>query len=237
MGDVNVLTALDWSKNVFKGGTVDFPQDVIQVLRKTNPNEKPYRDRHGILIVETDEIRNFFNEYIEVRNEEIAKEENITKSLAKIQKMLNAPTQEIIKEFIDDIEFRNMLIQALSSSPIYLASGFISFLDKCLTETWLRSEPKNAFEAYNQNLTLLLDILTGFNAKNIPPALFQTAAYGLERVAPYIGTDAGKSHAAARTWENRKDEIKYDRLNELKNIATQYRYIRLMRLLKTIKKV
>jgi hypothetical protein len=235
LGDVNVLTALDWSKNVFKGGTVDFPQDVIQVLRKTNPNVTPYRDRNGILIVETDEIRHFFNEYVEVRKEEIVKEVNITKSLTNIQKMLNAPTQEIIKEFIDDIDFRNTLIQVLSSSPIYLASGFISFLDKCLTETWVRSEPKSAFEGYNQNLGLLLDILTGFSTKNIPPALFQTSAYGLERVAYYVGTNSGESWAAARTWDNRKSEISADMVKELKDIANQYSYIRLKQLLNTIK--
>ncbi|MBK8418871.1 SIR2 family protein [Candidatus Villigracilis saccharophilus] len=235
LGDVNVLTAIDWSKNVFKGGTVDFPQDVIQVLRKTNPIETPYRDRNGILIVETDEIRNFFNEYVEVRKEEIVREANITKSLASIQTMLNAPTQESINQFIDNNDFRKALIQILSSSPIHLTSGFISYLDKCLTETWIRTSPSNAFEGYNQNLRLLLDILTGFSTKNIPPALFQTA-YGLERVAYYIGTGSGESWAAARTWNNRKGEISADMVKELRDIANQYSYIRLKQLLNTIKK-
>ena len=124
----------------------------------------------------------------------------------------------------------------MSSSPIYLASGFISFLDKCLTETWIRTVPNKAFEGYNQNLKLLLDILTGFTTKNIPPALFQTAAYGLERVAYYIGDKSGESWAAADTWNNRKSEISADMVKELRDIADQYSYVQLKQLLNTIKK-
>ena len=235
LGDVNVLTALDWSKNVYKGGTIDFPQDVIQVLRKTNPNETPYRDRNGILIVETDEITHFFSEYVEVRKLEIAKEIKNNETLLGIQKVFNAPSQGVIDKFIDDADFRSSLIRFLSNSPLHLASGFISLIDKCLTETWARSEPKNAFEGYNQNLGLLLDILTGFSTKNIPPALLHTTAYGLERVAFYVGAARGESWAAARTWSNRKSEISTDMVAELNNIANQYEYGNLKRLLDTIK--
>lgn len=234
LGDVNVLTALDWSKNVFKGGTIDFPQDVIQVLRKSNPSETPYRDRNGILIVETDEITHFFREYEEVRKTEIAKEIENNKALIDIQKALNAPSQGIIDKFIDDNDFRNSLIRFLSNSPLHLASGFISLIDKCLTETWMRSEPKNAFEGYRQNLILLLDILTGFSTKNIPPALLHTAAYGLERVSFYVGTARGESWSAARTWANRKGELSQDMVAELNDIANQYDYGNLKRLLNTI---
>lgn len=235
LGDVNVLTALDWSNNVFRGGTVDFPQDVIQVLRKTNPNEMPYRDRNGILIVETDELTHFFREYVEVKKSEDAKELELIKMRLDVQNVLNAPTKETIERFIDDVDFRKSLINILSISPIHLASGFISFLDRCLTETWIRSGPTGAFEGYNQNLVLILDIITGFSVKNIPPALFQTAAFGLERVASYIGMEKGKSYAAARTWISRRGEISSDMVEELKGIADQHAYINLKQLLDTIK--
>jgi hypothetical protein len=234
LGDVNVLTALDWSKNVFNSETSSFPHDVIQILRIPDPSETPYRDRNGILIIEVDEITDFFNEFAEVRVVKLEEEQNYLKSLTEIQEALNAPSQETIERFIDDLDFRKSLIHALSATPIHLASGFISFLDKCLTETWTRSEPKGAFEGYNQNLVLLLDILTGFNTKNIPPALFQTAAYGLEKVAYYVGTDVGKSFSAARTWINRKKELSSDMVEELAAIAKQYSYINLKQLLSTI---
>ena len=234
LGDVNVLIALDWSKNVFAKKTSDFPQDVIQVLRKPNPSEMPYRDRNGILIVETSELTTFFNEYVEVRKEETAKEAQRSEALSNLQTNLNAPSQAIIDEFIDNRDFRHALIQILANSPIHLASGFISFLDKCLSETWTRSVPNGAFYGYNQNLQLLLDILTGFSAKNIPPALFQTTAYGLQQLAPYIGRNIGQSWAAAQTWLDRKREISADMLKELKDIANQYSYFSLQQLLETI---
>jgi SIR2-like protein len=234
LGDVNVLTALDWSKNVFESKTNDFPQEVIQVLRKPNASEMPYRDRNGILIVETDEITTFFNEYVKVREEEIVKEAKRSEALSKLQRTLNAPSPAIIGAFIDDVDFRRSLIQVLAASPIHLASGFISFLDKCLSETWTRSVPNGAFHGYDQNLCLLLDILTGFSAKNIPPALFQTAAYGLQQLAPYVGRDRGQSWAAGRTWLDRKGEISADMLKELKDIAGQYSYFGLKQLLDTI---
>jgi hypothetical protein len=234
LGDVNVLTALDWSKNVFKGGAIEFPQDVIQVLRKPNPSETPYRDRTGILIVETDEITAFFDEFVEVRKEEIERETEQSKSLMEIQRLLNEPSQAIINLFVDNANVRKAFLETLSDSPIHLASGFTSFLDKCLTETWIRSAAPLAFEGYNQNLILLLDILTGFSAKSIPPALFQTAAYGLYRVASYIGEAKGQSWSAAKTWASRKGELSADMVKELKDIANQYSYTNLLQLLNTI---
>lgn len=234
LGDVNVLTAVDWSKNVFRGGTTDFPQELIQVLRKPNPNEMPYRDRNGILIVETDELTRFFREYVEIKNEEDKKELELIKLQVEIQKSLNAPAQEIIEKFIDDLTFRKQLLKVLSGSSIHFASGFISFLDKCLAETWARSAPYGAFDGYNQNLILLLDILTSFSTKNIPPALFQTAAYGLNQVAPFIGRGKGESWAAARTWMNRRRELSADMVKELIDISNQYSYSNLLQLLNSI---
>lgn len=235
LGDVNVLTALDWSKHVFSSETSGYPQDVIQIFRKSNPRETPYRDRNGILIVEIDEIINFFEEYAKVREIELQEETVYIKSLAEIQELLNAPSKETVDKFIDNAETRKLLIKALAAAPTHLASGFISFLDKCLTETWIRTVPDGAFEGYNQNLILLLDILTGFNTKNIPPALLQTATYGLDRISYYVGREKGKSYSAAATWDQRKREISSDMIKELNDIANQYSYKNLKKLISTIK--
>ena len=45
----------------------------------------------------------------------------------------------------------------------------------------------------------------------MPPALFQTAAHGLERLSVYIGGNLGQAWRADTTWKRRKHE-----LNELK---------------------
>ncbi|PKO24530.1 MAG: SIR2 family protein [Betaproteobacteria bacterium HGW-Betaproteobacteria-8] len=235
LGDVNVLTALDWSRNVFKGEEANYPNDVIQVLRKDNPTEEPYRDKNGIVIVEVEDISNFFEDFIEVRTEELDEKKKEQKALKDLADELDTPDGEMIEKFIDDEKFRSEMLKILSKFSIHLVSGFVSFLNKCIDETWVRSQPDGAFEGYNQNLILILDILTAFPISRFPPALFQTAAYGLQRVGYYVGDEAGKSWAAKKTWDKRKSELSKEVVDELKSIADQHGYNYVKRLAKTIK--
>ncbi len=230
LGDVNVLTALDWSNNVFLSEKRDYPHEVIQVLRKENPKKSPYRDRNGILVLEASDLVGFFEEYILIRAEEKKKEEEDNNKLLELSKQLADPKENLVERFIDDEKYRRNVIRILSRFPIHLVSGFISLLDKCIDETWKRSEPKGAFEGYNQNLSIILDILTLFDVGKIPPALFQTAAYGLQRVGYYVGDGAGQSWSAAKTWEKRKGELSKEMVKELKDVAEQhcYSYVNLL---------
>lgn len=234
LGDVNVLTALDWSKNVFKGGEANYPNDVIQLLRKDNPNENPYRDKNGIVIVESENISDFFEEFIGVHKEELKKKAKEQKDLTKLAEKLDEPDGAMIEKFIDDEKFRSEILKILSKFSIHLISGFVSFLNKCIDETWARSASDGAFEGYNQNLIIILDILTSFPINRFPPALFQTAAYGLQRVGYYVGKDSGQSWAAKKTWDKRKSELSKEVVAELKSIADQHRYSYVSQLAKTI---
>ncbi|HHT9109746.1 MAG TPA: SIR2 family NAD-dependent protein deacylase [Candidatus Brocadiaceae bacterium] len=231
LGDVNVLTALDWSNNVFLEEKRAFPHDVIQIVRKKNPKQLPYRDRSGILVIETSDLVAFFEEYMAVRAAEKKNEEEIKKDILEFSNALADPTIHFVDKFIDDEQDRKETIRVLSHFPIHLVSGFISFLDKCIDETWKRSEPNGAFEGYNQNLSIILDILTLFDINNIPPALFQTAAYGLQRVGCYVGKEDGKSRSAEETWRNRKGELSKEMVKELTNVADQHSYHHVKRLL------
>jgi len=235
LGDVNVLTALDWSKNVFKGEEANYPNDVIQVLRKDNPKENPYRDKNGIIIVEAEDISEFFEKFSEIRTEKLKKEKAERQLLKELADELDDPDGETIEKFIDDQKFRADMLNILSKFSIHLISGFVSFLNKCIDETWVRSRPDGAFEGYNQNLTIILDILTSFQINHFPPALFQTAAYGLQRVGYYVGDGAGQSWSAKKTWDKRKGDLPPEIVNELKSIANQHGYNYVDRLTKTIK--
>ncbi len=235
LGDVNVLTALDWSRNVFKSEEANYPNDVVQVLRKDNPTEEPYRDKNGIVIIEVEDLSDFFEDFIEVRTEELKEKKKEQNALKDLADELDAPDGEMIEKFIDDEKFRSKMLKILSKFSIHLVSGFVSFLNKCIDETWARSRPDGAFEGYNQNLILILDILTAFPISRFPPALFQTAAYGLQRVGYYVGDDAGKSWAAKKTWDKRKNELSKEVVDELKSIAEQHGYTYVKQLAKTIK--
>lgn len=234
LGDVNVLTALDWSKNVFSGLQENYPHEVIQVLRTKNPKNEPYRDKHGIVIIETSDLTSFFKEFVDVREELLEEEEKELKALDNLAKELDDPEQPMIERFIDNQGYREKMLNTLSKSPIHLISGFVSFLNKCIDETWVRSEPNGAFEGYNDNLNLILDILTTFTLQKIPPALFETTAYALQRVGYYVGDGHGQSWAAHKTWNKRKSELSREIVDELRNFAEQHRYNYLMRLVHTI---
>lgn len=232
LGDVNVLTALDWSRNVFKGEQANYPNDVIQVLRKDRPKDQPYRDKNGIVILETEDLSGFFDEFIKIRKKRLEEEEEEKKEIIELANKLDAPDNSMIEKFIDDPKFRLEMLGELSKFSIYLASGFVSFLNKCIDETWKRSAANGAFEGYNQNLIILLDMLTSFPVNRFPPALFQTAAYSLDRVGYYVGSGSGQSHAANKTWIKRKGELKEETVKELEYIAIQHGYSHLRTLLR-----
>lgn len=236
LGDVNVLTALDWSRNVFKNKHGEYPSDVVQVICKRKPHNSPYRDKHGIVIVEAAELSSFFKEFAAVRAAEKEAEEKERGAVRKLSHKLSIAESSVINRFIDDQAYRTKVLQLVATFSIYLVADFISFLDKCIAETWARSSPSGAFEGYNQNLNMILDTLAAFDPKSFPPALFQTAAESLQRVASFVGDVPGQSYAAKRTWEERKGQLSPEIVSELSIVAKQYSYGTLRGLLKSIHK-
>ena len=62
LGDVNVLTAVDWTKNVYSNQRINYPHDIIQLLYRTDPIDIPYRDRNEILILEFNDLQEILEE-------------------------------------------------------------------------------------------------------------------------------------------------------------------------------
>lgn len=233
IGDANVLTALDWSKNVFDGGKTDYPNDVVQVLRKADPKNAPYRDGNGIVVVETSEIADFFEEFAVAHNKVMEGEKRRNDLLKALDKILREPGGAVEK-FIDDDDVRTTILKMLARFPAPLVPGFLTFLEKCIDETWKRSAPRGAFEGYNQNLVILLEILTTIPKENFPPALFQSVAQALDRIGYYVGNESGKSRAANETWSARKGNLPGDIVVELGNLANQHGYPELLKLVESV---
>jgi hypothetical protein len=236
LGDVNVLTALDWSRNVFKNKRGEYPSDVVQVVYKRKPQSSPYRDKHGIVVVEAGELSSFFDEFATVRATEKEVEDKERIAVRKLSKKLSIAESSVIRRFIDDQAYRAKVLALVAKFSIYLVADFISFLDKCVAETWQRSQPSGAFEAYNQNLNMILDTLMAFDFKSFPPALFQTAAESLQRVASFVGDVPGQSYSAKRTWDERKGQLSTEIVSELSIVAKLYGYGEVRNLLKSIRK-
>jgi hypothetical protein len=224
LGDFNVLTAVDWSKNVFNNEPVNFPQGIIQIIRKDNPKRELYLDINQVNIIETNVLPDILNEIIENIADANDKNDEKQTKISAIAVALNNPTEETINMFIDDNKFRLQLIGLLKDSNLYLIHGFMNYLNACIEKTWERAEPKNAFEAYDQSLTILLDLLVNIDIKKMPPALLSFIAKSFHRLGYYIGNGMGQSHAAYRTWCSRKSELSSETKSEMILIAKNSGY-------------
>lgn len=232
LGDVNVLTAVDWTKNVYSNQRINYPHEIIQLLFTETPKDEPYRDRNDILIIEFKDLKTILTEIAELVVEDKKIELENDKKLHELNGIFENPEQENIENFIDDEEFRKTIIDEIAKNDIKLISGFLELFSRAIDETWERAKPKGAFWAYDENLTLLLDILENIELSKLPPALLESIAYNLDHVAYYVGTSLGESRAAYNTWKKRKDNIPDDTKSELENIARARNYYRIRSLWK-----
>jgi hypothetical protein len=232
LGDVNVLTAVDWMTNVYSNQRINYPQDIIQLLFTEKPNNIPYRDRNNILILEFNDLKSTLELIVTSIKKERELENKKNSALNKMNEILNNPSEKNVILFIDDIDFRRNLIVGMAENDVKLISGFLELFSKAIDETWLRARPNGAFHAYNENLIILLDIIEFIPLRTIPPALLEAIAYNLDRLTYYIGDTKGSSVAAYHTLRARKAKIPEDTVSELLNISRARSY-RLGRLFKS----
>lgn len=114
LGDINVLTAFDWSKNVYEKQKAKHPNFLVQVLKEERPNPKPYRDNNNVVIIETNELSSFFAELKDVIIEKQKEEELAISKLRDIEGRFRNPEIRNIEKFIDDPQFRINIISFLS---------------------------------------------------------------------------------------------------------------------------
>lgn len=231
LGDVNVLTAVDWSKYVYSNQRINYPHEIIQLLYTDNPRKNPYRDRNDILIIEFKDLQTILTEIAELIIQEKLIEQENERKLHILNDIFQNPNKENIDKFIDNKEFRKSVIDEISHNNIKLISGFLELFSRAIDETWVRAQPSGAFEAYDENLIILLDIIENIELTKLPPALLESIAYNLDSVSYYIGKNIGQSRAAYNSWQKRKGNIPIDMKTELLNIARARNYYNLKKIL------
>jgi hypothetical protein len=218
LGDTNVLTAIDWTQNVYSNQRINYPHEIIQLLYTQSPRQEAYKDRNNILIIEFDDLKNILSEISNLIQSERLAEGAKNKELKTLNALLSDPSEKDINQFIDNKDHRESIVQQISQND-KLISGFLELFSKSIDETRRRAKVDCEFEAYNQCLILLLDILERIDLPKIPPALLESIAYNLDWVSYYIGDSLGKSYSANRTWKERKMKIPDATVTELHNIA------------------
>ncbi|TCC99534.1 SIR2 family protein [Pedobacter hiemivivus] len=220
LNDINVLTAVDWSKNVFKSTTISYPHEIFQVhYAGKGYNDQPYRNKDGIVVVEVPSLEEFFDELLKYIEIEVRSAEKLKKDLEEVGELILNPSPKHIEDFIGDEDFRKDIIDLLVKHEYYLISGFISIFEKSLKTCWERSVKNKAFYAYELILKILLDIILNIPLELMPPILVKMIVKELNRVCGYIGDRYGESWDAFDMWIDAKKEFPLDMLKELYHVA------------------
>ncbi len=190
LGDINVISAVDWSKNVFTNISNDYNTEIIQLLRTENPKDKPYRDSSGVIIVEIEELSSFFNKLNEFYDDYSKKYEEKQKEVNDYISMFISPTTIDIDKFIKNTDnLRQNTITFIANLNVefsYIYPSYISFLQVVILELNKRSLPSGAFSAYDEKLKVIIDIFENLNIKRTPPNFFSLIAEAFNGVANFI---------------------------------------------------
>ena len=234
LGDVNVLTALDWSSKVFEREGHKYPREVIQVLRTTSPKDEPYRLENGIIVVEVKEIASFSEEYIGAVP---AWKKRRSRRKAKVKEVLQIfrkSEPDDITRFLEDGVWRRKILDALSNFEVEFIREFEGFLNKAVDLNRRKSSRDGAFHEDAKGLAMSLDILSTFEWDKFPPALLAAVVRNMDRLARYIGDGRGYSYAASHMWANRKRDLPNNIVSELRAIAACHRHVSLENLLEEL---
>lgn len=229
LGDMNVLSALDWSKNIY---TIEdeFPYDIVQVLWTNSPKPQPYYDVNGNIVIETNDLEKFLNELVSQIVEKQHALDLDMKELNRYIELLESNSEHnrrIRQRFIDnDDNYRIKLLDLLSVFEYHMISPYIQFLTECIGEIWSKSSEDGAFEMYDKYLKIIMDIIIHYEFKKMPPRLFQILSDALDKVMRYVGETTntrikGEAWEATVTWHENKSRIPLEMLNELYLYASQ----------------
>jgi len=218
LGDFNVLTAFDWSRNVFENNSSSYPNGMIQLIHTADPNPVPY-SKDGILVIEFKDLAKCFEEmceYVTVRKTKARSEYN---KLKKLETKYANPTEKLIEGFLENKDVRSRVLQDLKASNHYYINGFLELLSRALDQVWMEARKSGNFYQYDNYLCILLDIIENIEFASSPPALVQTISYGLDKVGYYVGPGYGEAHGAFRTWSMRGKKLPLPVIKELRNIS------------------
>ncbi|MGL5633849.1 MAG: SIR2 family NAD-dependent protein deacylase [Sarcina sp.] len=220
LGDINVLSALDWSKNIYTEEN-EYPYEIVQVFWTSSPKDKPYRDENGNIIIEISDLEKFLDELVRYLIDKKEEYDNKLKELDGFIGKLSVDDEELVGKFIYDKKFRIELLDMVSKFEYNMIYPYIDFLTGCINKIWEKSDVPGAFYAYDQYLRIILDIIINYEYKNMSPRLFQIVAKALDRVLAYVSTKndgalyLGDSWDATKTWHTEKKTIPKEMINQL----------------------
>ncbi|GAB6107799.1 SIR2 family NAD-dependent protein deacylase [Fusibacter bizertensis] len=218
LGDINVQSAIDWTQKVFSQKNTSFcPNEVIQLLRVSESAQKPYRDENGVIIVEINEIDEFFqqlNAYLENFKNQLAEKELL---LQEIKDELN--NLDLIGEIIDDEAYAKSFFDRFYWQEPSLINEMLSFLESLFDDLHQSQRVNGAFVQYKKELQIILMLFESMGTEGISAVYYQFMAQELIYLSQYVGPEYGQSFSAYNFWNEHKNSIDKTIWNELQSYA------------------
>lgn len=218
LGDLNVVSALDWSENVYKNSCEHSETKIIQLLYVEKPSKRPYVDSSGIIIFETNSIRDFL---LDLNSFILEYEKDNKAELQRLngnREFFSVSDESAVQQFIDDREFRFEIINFIAELKIELSDIYplyLGFLRKVIQKLDKDASIPNAFSAYGKKILILIELLNKIDIKKASPVFFSFIVDELDKVGHYVGYEHGDSWAAKKKWEEMKTTINEDTKNEI----------------------
>lgn len=235
LNDLNVLSAVDYSQNVYTNVSATFETPIIQLIYKKYPNEDPYID-NNIIIQEIKNLSDYFSElidFIKRYKSIVGKKSNEVKKLLEF--FTNADGKDI-SSFIADKNKRQDIFNAIKSIDFefwYIYPSYMAFLNKSFGILWDKAQVQNAFSYYRDILDLLLDIVENIDYEKVPFSLLEYLIKQFKDISYFVGNVPGQSWAAKNLWVQRCHDIPEEFINELnKYLTDDFDVIRIDELLK-----
>lgn len=238
LGDMNVITAVDWSKNVYKNESRLCPNKIIQVVYiDGEPKNYAYEDSSGIIIVETNNLSLFLKDMSEFCKNEMSEEIGYQNDVKDIVSEFSSEHSEIHESFITDSSSRRQILEFIRDLPpeyYYVYISFMDFIRKVTKKLESESSKNCNFEAYNTRLGIVLDIIEMFDFKSTPPEFLEFIIYCFHSLSCYIGNSKGQSYSAYETWEKRKINIATEKIEYVYNYSSIMHYSALQDLIEKL---
>lgn len=227
LGDMNVLTSLDWSKNIYSNKN-DYPHSIIQAVYikdESKVNSIPYIDENGHIIIEYSDLEKFLNNLCEEINK---RKENYEEKMQELKSMRDELYELEENKFSEDHDYRIKVLKLASEFEYYMLDSFIEALTHYISVTWEQAREDGGFEYYKTYLIMIMDVINNYDYDKMPPMIFKIIAERLNKLFPYIDDDpdakvSGYAWDATKYWHNNKENIPKNLAIELYEYAKNNR--------------
>jgi hypothetical protein len=218
LGDINVLTAIDWCNNVFKvpdEQTLAHPHETIQLVYISGIPQKPYRDEKNVIIVEINNVDTFLSSVVEKINASQSDRKIAFNKFDEIRKTITYDHETLVKKILNDEIYQKQFINEFFWDELSLINEMIELLSKIFDEFKTSESEPYAFDEYAKHLKFLITIFTSIGNRKLHPIYFDFLSNELMKLSQYIGKNKGQSFSALDVWNSEKHKIDETLWNEL----------------------